>query len=370
MGAPASNASASASSTAAPPSPPVTGLTLGALIALTIFWCAFILFADAHALGALRRQLFEVRSLAEAPGRILESRVDERHGDDTTYGVAVRYEFEVDGVRHEGTTFRLAQLYTSNRDAAAREVARLPRGAAVNVLYAPKDPTLSTLRSGSGGSEWFFAFFLTPFNMVGVGLAAACVSLLRARRLGPGDPGRAVIDEGDRVRLVLGPLPPWGSACGAVALVSFVVMLVVGLGWSFSPPAALVFLSYILTGAAGLAAYVYARRRATSGRDDLVIDRRAGRVYLPMKAGERERVACAVSEVAEVVVTSREETDSEGDAVTRFEPALRVRAAQGDPATRAITLVSEEADARRIARWTEARLREAGAALEGDRAAK
>jgi len=169
-------------------------------------------------------------------GSITHSEVTVHHGDDsTTYGVDVKYDYEVDGRAYEGTRYRYGQ-WKSSDNSAKKIVDSLPVGTEVDVFYNPTDPGDSVLRAGIEGSDLFLTLFLTPFNLVMVGGWVTIVMMLfpgLAKRLR--SQPRA-LGRGARRRLILQPASRLIPAAAVLGAGAFVSIFLVAFPFGFNPP--------------------------------------------------------------------------------------------------------------------------------------
>ncbi len=133
----------------------------------------FILFLGVFLLAGIGLAWFLVRpvvqtvgalSWREVPCTILESGVKEHSGsDDTTYSVAVRYEYEVDGRLYRSDRYRFLGGSSSGYEGKAEVVAGLPVGSRQVCYVDPKDPSRAVLNRSFGA--WVL-LSLIPLGMI------------------------------------------------------------------------------------------------------------------------------------------------------------------------------------------------------------
>ncbi|HEV7672135.1 MAG TPA: DUF3592 domain-containing protein [Thermoanaerobaculia bacterium] len=120
---------------------------------LALFFGVFLL-AGIGLLPFLGRPVIQVigaRSWPEVPCTILESGVKSHEGSDsTTYSVAVRYEYEVDGRLYRSDRYRFMGGSSSGYDGKAEVVAGLPVGSKKVCYVDPKDPSRAVLDRSLG----------------------------------------------------------------------------------------------------------------------------------------------------------------------------------------------------------------------------
>lgn len=118
----------------------------------------------------------------EVPCEVLESRVESHPGDDgTTYSVAVRYRYAVDGRTYESDRYDFFQVSSSGYDGKARIVASLPPGSVAACRVDPDDPAEAVL---STGFRWAFLLILFPLPFLAVGAGGIAFVLFGGRGIG------------------------------------------------------------------------------------------------------------------------------------------------------------------------------------------
>lgn len=221
------------------------------------FWSLVTLIFDGMLVFNAYRQL-EAKSYPVATGTITHSEVTEHHGDDsTTYGVDVKYDFEVAGRRYAGDCYRYGQMSSSDKS-AHKIVASLPVGEQVDVHYNPADPSDSVLVVGVQSSDLFMALFLTPFNLIMVSGWYAIVVVLfpGLAKAMVGSP--RVVGRGFKRRLVLEPASRLVPAAAVLGITSFLSIFVVAFGFGFNPPMAVIKVVWAIV--LGLSAAMLMRR--------------------------------------------------------------------------------------------------------------
>ena len=257
------------------------------------FWSLITLIFDGMLVVNAYRQT-RAKGYPVVTGTITHSEVTVHHGDDsTTYGVEVKYEFEVAGRRYEGDCYRYGQMSSSD-NSARKIVDSLPVGKQVDVHYNPVEPSDCVLLVGVQSSDLFMALFLTPFNLVMLGgwCALATMLLPGLGKLFTGSP--RVIGRGFQRRLVLEPAPRLIPAAAVLGIASFISIFVVGFGFGFNPPMTVIKTTWAIV--LGLAAATLTRRPRFSLRgkglviDDventlaLSDDQKAGKTVLPLRS--------------------------------------------------------------------------------------
>jgi hypothetical protein len=295
------------------------------LIFFALFWSAITLLFDAVMVRDGVARLASLR-FQPVPCVILESKVTEHQGDEgTSYQPEIRFSYAVDG--HE---FESERVYAGNRSStgsrrACRLVELYSTGSRTNAYFNPNEPGYAVLRRGFRGNELFMALFMTPFNLVMVGLWALVVHARRVARHPPFAGGVKFIEarEGKRVRLrTIPPALAAGAALGGVCFVSTFVV-----GFTKGEYAPLPFVGSLWAVAIGAAVWacLWRLRREASGREDLILHADGKRLTLPQTCGRKTGVTVECSEIVGLDV--HVEFDSY-KRPSRFIPALVMRGGQ------------------------------------------
>jgi hypothetical protein len=262
------------------------------------FWSLITLIFDGMiALNSYRQ--FKAASFPVVAGTITHSEVTEHHGDEsTTYGVDVKYDYEVAGRGYQGARYRYGQ-WDSSDNSARRIVDSLPVGKQVDVHYNPDDPNDSVLAVGIQSSDLVVALFLTPFNLIMMG--GWCVLLVM---IFPGMPRRMAgspkaVGRGFQRRLVLEPAPRLVPAAFVLGISSFLSIFVVAFGFGFNPP--MVVIKVVWGIVLGLAAAMLVRRSGFSLRGKgLVIDDVENTLSISGNNQEQTKVVLSLRSVVDV----------------------------------------------------------------------
>jgi Protein of unknown function (DUF3592) len=103
-------------------------------------------------------------SWPKAPGRMLAGSIDHPTHRPRDYTLHFRYEFAVDGKRHEGTQINAGDVIDTSRFAELQE--RYAAGRVVSVAYDPVNPSRSVLEPGVTRGHWFL--FIAPPVLYGM----------------------------------------------------------------------------------------------------------------------------------------------------------------------------------------------------------
>ena len=123
----------------------------------------------------------------EAPATIIETELQENHGDSTTYQVKARYRYEVDGLAHEGTRVGLHRgsdnIGSWHQDRYRELRAAQSDGQPVTCRINPADPTDAILYPEARTSMLlFYSLFGVIFGGVGVGAIWGSIYQRRKQR--------------------------------------------------------------------------------------------------------------------------------------------------------------------------------------------
>jgi hypothetical protein len=205
-------------------------IPMSALSVLLIFFSGSLVLSDAVFSYGIARQ-FLTRFYSRTMGTITHSRVVERtasEGGAVIRVFEVRYLYEVDGRRYEGTRYRYGPWSSSDGGSAKEARKRFAVGATVPVFYRPGAPDDACLTTVVPGHFLFMMMGTNPFKSM---LAVGWYWVLRRRwREGRGA-GFFMADEG-RKRLLEAVVTGF-VAFGAASLVA---LLALGNSTGGNPP--------------------------------------------------------------------------------------------------------------------------------------
>jgi hypothetical protein len=209
-------------------------MTGGAGIILwLVIWTGMVMLFDSFIGLTLWRQL-QASHFPQTQGVITHSEIARKSGSDgSTYIAEISFEYEVNGEKHEGDTYRFGAVATSNRGDARKITQRFKKGASVPVYYDPAYPDRAVLIVGLEGGDLFLLTFMLPFNAVMVGGWFAVVRYWLIRGDGPGGLRRS--DEPGRIGLRFIPSHPLISAIIAAGVGGFISMFIIAFSRGFNP---------------------------------------------------------------------------------------------------------------------------------------
>lgn len=331
------------------------GSGLAVLLIFGLFWTALVGVFD----GLLGYNFYrQVRAthFAQTTGQVTASEVTHHRGSKggTTYGVSIHYTYTVDGRKFSGQRYRYADWSSSDSKWAYEAVAQNAVGATVPVFYDPKNPEDSLLSPGVTGGDCFMLLFLTPFNVVMLGLWSLPCSALR-RKLRPSDCGGVKwTTDGRRLRVRLPRYSPFVSGLATIGLAAFLALFVVAFSGGFHPRFTVVMGAWGLILATGAGVALWTWRRQRNGRTDLVIDEIEGTVQLPATFGRKLPQTVPRAALGGVEVETVAHRGSRGGTTYTYAVTLTC-----DGGTQKLTDWYDEQRARDFAGWLRQRLQPA-----------
>jgi len=289
----------------------------GCLALFGLIWLSGVSAFDWLTVPGLVRQWRASWQFSSTQGTVLESRVIEETGDDSpSYRPYIRYQYQVGESKLTGDRYRFG-MKTPGRKLAVRTVRDHPPGSPLEVWYSPENPENSVVDRELSGQDLFLPMFLTPFNVIGLGLL---LGPWFAARRGPG--GIPVVREGLGWRARLGYAQPFSAALATLGCLSFVAIVVVSLSTGMNPSASLMRFTWtiLLT----LLAYTGFRtvKHNRLGKTDLRIE--PGRLEFTPIGVSRLRQSAATSQVKGMELVTHERCDSEGVVAHTFELQLKL----------------------------------------------
>jgi len=291
--------------------------TWGCLAIFGLIWLSGVAAFDCLTFPGLVRQWRASWQYSSTQGIVLESRVIEEKGDESTsYRPHIRYQYQVGETSLSGERYRFG-MNTPGHKLAFRTVHDHPPGSPIEVWYSPEDPGVAVLDRELSGQDLFIPMFLTPFNVVGLGFL---LGPWLAARKGPG--GVPVVREGLGWRARLSYGHPLSAAIASLGGLSFLAIFVVGLSTGMNPGAEVMRLTW--TAVLGLSGYIGLRtvQHNQLGKTDLRIE--PGRVEFTPAGAFGQRQSVATSEIEGLEIVTHERCDSEGTVTHTFELQLKL----------------------------------------------
>jgi hypothetical protein len=323
------------------------------ILFFALFWTALVGAFDWMAGNTIVRQLASEK-FPSAVGQITHSEVTVHHGKGASYGVDLRYSYKVAGRTFTAQRYRYGEMASSDSAWARRAVAAHPVGSPATVFYNPRNPWDALLAPGLNGGDLMLPLFLTPFNIVMLGLWYGVGLTWRRLYPPPLAGGVKIIRDGFRTRARLPTFSALVAGLGTVALASFLGTFAVAIGGGFHP--SLPWVAGVIATAygAGIAAYAWQWRKINSGDDDLIIDEGARQLELPRTFQRKERITVGFSEITSLRVITCAHATSKGGTSYTYAPTLYPRGneAQGEK----LADWSDKAKAEAFTDWLRERL--------------
>ncbi len=308
---------------------------------LTFFglcWTGFVLIFDVLVCYGVINQI-RAEYFSRTTGEITQSEVttySNRRGH--TYGVDIRYRYQVGGATYEGDRFRYGGGSWSVSAWAYEAVARHPVKSQTIVFYNPRNPSESVLIQGLDGFNFMLLVLVTPFNMAMIGFWAAGISLVHSKLFKSPNGGVKVIQHERQIRIRLPRIPSLPVFLAVTGLAAFIETPLLVIMGGFSPKSPLPQLALAFAYSAGLAAFLWRCWKINSGATDMKIDQSDGTVELPKGFGRKTRKQIVRSQIKGVCVKKTTKQYSKGGLRYTYAPILKI--------------AGEAEDAGKLAEWS------------------
>lgn len=338
-----------------------------ALGCFAIFWSLITLAFDGFIAYSVYHQI-RSESYPSTPGRILESEVTSSTDSDggTTYGIKVKFEYEVAGKLYVGDKERYGSISTSDRSRARDFVKAHPPGKEVTVYYNPHDHADAVLIIGLDSMQLFMALFMTPFNLVM--LFVWCVlgrSLLHKYR--PAEAGGVpILRRAYGVHLRLPQHSPLGCAAVTAGGVAFIGIFVVAFGFSMGNSMLPVLVMWGLVLGTFLVVYLKLRFQAGAGLNDLIIDLENHEFSLPQTFDRDGDQTYPLDWIDDVTLETRIQSGSKGGSTTYYVPTLNFTDENGNRHAEKLGEWFNEEPARSLVDWLNQRISRAAREIRAE----
>jgi hypothetical protein len=318
------------------------------LLFFALFWTVIVGVFDVtvgrDVVNAVRSESFRTTT-----GTVISSKVVEHSGDDgPSYSADIRYRYYAFGYERIGDTYRFGR-YAPSGSRWARDVVAAHRvGQAVTVYYDANDPGLSVLKPGLDGSSLFMLLFLTPFNVVMLGLWWFVGPQVWHWWHGTTPPVAPSFRDGGATRMRVPYAPPVASALITAGFCAFVAIFIIGFSTGFQPSVETMLTTWAIVLGLAVAAGVNTWRQEQQGAFDVVIRERF--VDLPAMYGRTKRRTLDRSTISAVAIEKTESEDSEKS--TTYD----VRLARRDGGHETVVTWYDAASAERLAGWLREKL--------------
>jgi hypothetical protein len=294
------------------------------MVVFTLFWSGIVSVFDGILItGAVRQARAE--SYPSVEGEITRSRITTHHDSEggTTYGADLEFTYRVGGAAYTSDKYRYGEMSSSDRSLAAGIVRAHPVGSAAAVYYNPRNPSDAILQPGIAGQDLMLALFLTPFNVVMLGLWSGLGSAAWRLITRPPAGGVPIVRRAGRIFVRLPRISPVAAGAAAALGVSFTAIFAVGFGFGFDPPIPVVAGVWAVVLAAAVGVYFWRKLVVGSGAKDLIIDADGGMLSLPQTFGRKTDVVVALDAVSGIDVERIVHHSSKGGTSYSYAPELK-----------------------------------------------
>jgi protein-S-isoprenylcysteine O-methyltransferase Ste14 len=296
------------------------------LTIFTVFWSGLVLTFDGFIVHELFKQAESVH-YQFVTGAVTHSEVRIHHSSKggTSYEPVIHYRYEVGGQAFTGARLRYNSVSSSSHVTASSMVDEHPADSTIQVFYDQENPQDSLLFPGIEGSDFMLILFLTPFNMVMIGLLIWFGGWLWERIFRPAAGGMKIITDGMYTRV---RLPQYGAVIwwlGATGGLGFAAIFVIGLSTQMRPSIAVILTTIAVVYLAGVGVFLWQWMKIRSGIDDLVINEGTRSLDLPETFGRTERVTVNIADIESLAVEQIEHRNNKGGISYTYAPTLRLR---------------------------------------------
>jgi hypothetical protein len=295
------------------------------LFIFTLFWSGMVLTFDGFMAHGIYKQ-YESQHYPSVTGTITHSEVQSHRTSKggTSYDAVINYRYEIGGQTFEGNKLRFGIKVSSSANAYAA-VSAHPPGSTAQVFYNPANPQESLLSPGVNGSDFMFALFLTPFNMVMFGFWIGIGGWLRERFFRPIAGGVKIINDGMTTRIRLPQFAAIGWGLVATGGLGFISIFVVGFSTNMEPSIPVILSVIGAVYGAGMIIYLWQRQKINSGIDDLIVNESSRSLELPLTFGRKQRVTVNVAEIKSLSVEKIIHRSNKGGVSYTYAPTLSPR---------------------------------------------
>lgn len=302
------------------------------LVLFGVFWTAIVGSMDAMFLDGIVRQALAT-DYPSVRGRVTHSEVTSHRGSKggRIYRVKIEYGYRVGERDLQGQRFRYREVGSSDSQWAKAAVAAYPVGGETRVFYNPKDPADSLLSPGVDGGDLMVLLFMSPFNVIMLGLWATGGSLLwHGWRKTPGG-GVPIRVTRWQTRVCLAEYGPLSVAAVALGYSSFFSLFVVAFGLGgFHPRLSVILVVWAVVLGIAATAGIWQWGRIRTGRYDLVFDEPGGWIEVPALDKRSSRRRVPTDKIARVEVETVVTRTSKGGTSRSYIPLLHFQPGYGD----------------------------------------
>jgi hypothetical protein len=308
-------------------------------LSIVMFWYS------GQRIQELARQVQSARH-SSVPGTIIHSRVFTQKGSKgaISHHFVVQYVYEVDGRRYAGKRVRHL-MDNDSQERATALLERFPVQAQVPVFYRPDDPSDALLLPGVRGADLLSLMLLGAFQAFA--LAAGWALVVQRRRATTVVPA---FERDGRTHVTLTEVSP-----AMVGLFTLGGGLILGhISWSrgYTPSVTTALGLWAAALGLGVAVTLGLRMLLRSGRFDLILDERTGRLSMPATFGREQRLHVPCGQVVAVV-----QDDIPGNKRRLYRLTLELSTPRAGLRREVIAHWESQARAQALRQWLEERLK-------------
>ena len=267
-----------------------------------LFWCSIVTVFDVLIIGPFIKQVRST-SFQSAPARIVKateiSSYTSGKNRRRTYGVEFQYEYTVNGTNFPGRLYTFDTSKSTDRQWVEDALREFPAGSERVAYYDPHNPAVAVLKPGISGADITRLMFITPFNLICLGLLIYPLSSWRRNRSGTIAP-RIADPRRSREAYSMRTAGPVLTFFGLLLITTFIGIFIVVIPSGFHPK-----MSYILTvWGSGIAFSLYSAvnvyLKTKAGKYDLVIDHDSKCITVPPMHKRKEAQIIPMTDIQSI----------------------------------------------------------------------
>lgn len=309
-----------------------------------LLWSLMVLVPDGWLVFLTIKNL-TAQSFPTAPGEIIRS---EKPDKSNPLQPQIRFRYTINGRDFTGDRLHFLNLHLKDASQPAKAqqtLARYPVGQRVAVIYNPNDPSDSALDRTFNGIPLSFALFLLPFNLLLVIGWSWIVRRVRGTRTLP------LQRDGNRWSVLPTNGQPGFVAIMVAGMVSFVLILVVGVGGWSDKLSTMIALWIVVLGLSG-GAYWHTRALVLREPPLLILDDDLATVTWPPSTDVPE-FCLPRARVLSIEISDDRQGVQADDANVTFSLRLRFTGDDGHPAHRSAFETNNSLEATAMLEWLE-----------------
>jgi hypothetical protein len=249
----------------------------------------------------------------------------ETDDEGSSYRVNLRYAYSVAGKTFTGTRIHAGNRNQFGRARANRFSSMFPANQTATAYFNPRNPAEAILIRGLLGNELFMALFMTPFNIVMVGLWYAFVCGRREIKSPSTAGGVKIVRDGTGTRARLRTLSPLFAATLGLGTVAFIGSLMIGFIFGEYASTWIMLLVWLTGFVTAAICYCRQHDREDSGQHDLILHNDHRRITLPLNCGRKTPIAILREEVSSLFIEEDPPADKGENESAWYCPTVALR---------------------------------------------